>query len=122
MIVALLALVVLFAVTYAFDTRRDRDRARGQLVAERATAAERADRMASAHYEAMGNLLTLDREERDLLHQRAQHHDAASAAERREAAQERTDLLNRIQDPVAGVAMSIARLPAPGDLDVEFER
>lgn len=37
----------------------------------------------------------------------------SAADERREAAQERSVLLNRIQDPPAGVAASLAYLPSP---------
>lgn len=46
------------------------------------------------------------------------------AGERREWAQERHILLNRIQDPPAGVAASMTLLPQPepGALDVDLER
>lgn len=44
------------------------------------------------------------------------------AEERREWTAERTVLLNRIQDPGAGVAMSMATLPPTVDLDVDLTR
>lgn len=42
--------------------------------------------------------------------------------ERRDWTAERSILLNRIQDPGAGVAMSMATLPPPADLDVDLTR
>lgn len=42
--------------------------------------------------------------------------------ERGEWRDERQLLLTRIQDPTAGVASSLAYLPAPGDMDMDVER
>jgi hypothetical protein len=57
----------------------------------------------------------VDRLLTEIAEARAEH-----AQERREWAQERTVLLNRIQDPPAAVAMTMATLPPPGELDMDI--
>lgn len=122
MIAALLAFVAVFSIVVLVLVHSHVATVLGQLRESR----QAFTRAAETHHTAMKHLVTAHSEQVDNM---ARAHDQTvealitnAQAERREAAQERTSLLNRIQDPVAGVAMSIAQLPSPGDLDVEFER
>lgn len=77
-------------------------------------------------YRTIAGIVVSDRErhgrEHTLHHEQTRRLVDDIAAERRDWTEERSILLTRIQDPGAAVAMTMATLPPPVDLDVDLTR